>query len=281
MSAAQELIAEPVPPRFEDIMTLNQPIWDTVKDRLVRAGLEPWLKPIADTIRGREPDADELAARSVIAGLPDDAVCVDVGCHKGFYLDPMRKRATRGRFFAFEPIPILYDRLKYKYRNDPRVVLFNMALSAENGTAELFINDSDMGLSGLSRRPGRHGIDQTRLKKTAVPMRRLDDVLIEERVDFIKIDVEGAEFDVLCGARSLVDRSRPIILFEFGLGGADYFGVDADAMFSLFQTRDFAIYRVPAFARAEAPLSRSEFVECFVTNSAFNFVAAPRHTGRR
>lgn len=255
---------------------MTQPLWQSLKDTLVRAGFEPWLRPLVDRVRVRAADADDVAARRIIAQLPLDAVCVDVGCHKGVYLDPMRRRAVRGRFFAFEPIPYLYELLKAKYRHDGRVTLFNMALSTGSGTTELFINDADMGLSGLSRRPGRAGIDQDRLRRTLVPVRMLDEVLGDERVDFIKIDVEGAEFAVLNGAQSLIARVKPLILFEFGLGGADYFGVDAERMFGFFEALGYAIFRVPAYAAGEAPLDRDAFAACFATNSAYNFVAAPR-----
>lgn len=256
-------------------MTHAQPIWQSLKDTLVRAGFEPWLRPIIETVRGRERDADDIAARRIIARLPADACCVDVGCHKGVYLDPMRRQAVRGRFFAFEPIPYLHDLLKAKYRADPRVTLFNMALSTKSGTTELFINETDMGLSGLSRRPGRRGIDQDRLRRVVVPVHTLDEILGEQRVDFIKIDVEGAEFDVLQGAKGVIARCRPVVLFEFGLGGADYFGVDAERMFAFFEACGYAIYRVPAYAAGGTPLDRESFGVCFATNSAFNFVAAP------
>lgn len=258
-------------------VTHTQPIWSSFKDTLIRAGFETWLRPVVEAVRGQHRDADDLAARRIFACLAPAAVCVDVGCHKGLYLDPMRQQAVDGRFFAIEPIPYLYDLLKAKYRNDPRVQVFNLALSAGSGTAELFINDEDMGLSGLSRRPGRKGIDQERLRSVRVAMTSLDALLGEEHVDFIKIDVEGAEYDVLRGAENLLARSRPTVLFEFGLGGADYFGVDADTMFDFFATRGYALFTVPGYADGAAALDRDAFAACFATNSAYNFVAAPRH----
>jgi FkbM family methyltransferase len=250
--------------------------WSSLKDAMIRAGFEPWLRPIVEAIRGNKRDEDDIATRAIIARLAPEAVCVDVGCHKGLYLDPMRRQATRGLFFAFEPIPYLYDLLSAKYRNDSRVKLFNMALSAASGSAELFINATDMGLSGLNKREGRSGIDRDRLRKVVVPVGTLDEVLGDRHIDFIKIDVEGAEFDVLRGARRILESSRPLILFEFGLGGAEYFGVDADKMFDYFGKHDFAVYTVATYARNGEPLGRSQFQKCFELNSAYNFIAAPR-----
>jgi len=73
------------------------------KDVAIRAGLEPWLRPVSDRLIGRRLDRDDLAAFALIAGLQRHAVCVDVGCHKGKFLDAMRSAAPQGRFFAFEP----------------------------------------------------------------------------------------------------------------------------------------------------------------------------------
>ena len=250
-------------------------IWTSFKDSLIRAGLEPWLRPIATAMWGRHIDTDDLAARQIIAGLPTDAVCVDVGCHKGLYLDPMRQQAVEGRFFAIEPIPYLYDLLRAKYRNDSRVTVLNFALSSKRGTAEFFINDSDMGLSGLSRRPGRKGIDQQRLVSVSVVMRTLDELLADQHVVFLKIDVEGAEFDVLKGAERLLEKSRPCVLFEFGLGGAEYFGVGADVMFEFFAGHRYALSTAAEYADGGTPLDRDAFATCFASNSAYNFMAAP------
>jgi FkbM family methyltransferase len=253
---------------------MTRTIWTSFKDSLIRAGLDPWLRPIANAVWGRNIDTDDLATRRIIASLPPDAVCVDVGCHKGLYLDPMRQQAVEGRFFAIEPIPYLYDLLKAKYRNDPRVTVLNFALSSKRGTTEFFINDTDMGLSGLSRRQGRNGIDQQRLMSVPVAMRTLDELFADQHVDFLKIDVEGAEFDVLKGAERLLEGSRPHVLFEFGLGGADYFGVGADAMFEFFEAHRYALYTAADYAHGGEPLDSHAFAACFASNSAYNFLAA-------
>jgi len=248
-------------------------VWRKIKDAAIRAGIDDALRPFADRLRGCKPDADDEAAFALIARLRRDAVCVDIGCHKGKFLDPVRRAAPDGRFFAFEPIPYLSDMLKSKYRGDERVRVFNCALSSTEGTATFFVNERDMGLSGLNARPDRMGAD--RLTEVKAKLLTLDGVLGEERVDFIKIDVEGAELEVLRGGARTIARGRPVILFEFGLGGAEYFGADADAMFSWFAEAGYRLYRVADYvARGEA-LEADAFRRCYVRNTAYNFVAAP------
>ncbi len=253
-------------------MNLNMTLWQRAKDSAVRAGLDPWLRPIVNIVLRRRPEEDDSYVAAIISRLKRDAVCVDIGCNKGKILDLMRHTAPDGVFFAFEPVPYLFDLLTAKYRRDARVRLFNTALSSKNGSAPFFVNEQDSGLSGLSNRPGR--IAQAQLEQIEVPVRTLDGALGNQHVDLIKIDVEGAEFDVLLGARETISRSRPLIVFEFGLGGADYFGVDAETMYDFFKALNYELFSVSDFAQGRPCLSLSSFKSCFETNSQYNFVAA-------
>jgi hypothetical protein len=111
-----------------------------------------------------------------------------------------------------------------------------------------------------------------------VALRTLDEMLGEQAVDFIKIDVEGAEYEVLMGARHTIARSHPPILFEFGLGGADYFGVDGRLMFNLLESMDYEVYTVGDYVGGGRALSLEEFKHCFALNLKYNFVGAARST---
>jgi FkbM family methyltransferase len=244
-------------------------IWARLKDAAIRAGLEPLLRPLVDRLRGKVPVEDDVAALALIMRLAPNAVCVDIGCNKGIFLDPMRRAAPNGRFFAFEPVPYLYDLLQSKYRSDPRVRVFHCALSSKRGTATLYVNTQDYGLSGLSDRPGCRGMDRASLHPVDVPVDTLDALLGDQHVDFIKIDV-------LQGARGIIARSRPLILFEFGLGGADYFGVDAAKMHGLLETFGYEVYTVSDYVNRREALTLPAFTTHFNLNSKYNFVAAPK-----
>ena len=247
--------------------------WGRLKDAAIRAGVDDALRPIAHKLMGRTPDTDDLASFELIARLSPAAVCVDVGCHKGKFLNEMRRAAPRGRFFAFEPIPYLFDLLAAKYERDKRVELHNCALSRVPGRAKFFVNLRDMGLSGLNKREARMGADA--LTEVEVEIRTLDEVVGEAPVSFLKIDVEGAELDVLAGGRRMIERTRPVVLFEFGLGGAEYFGVGADEMHAFFSGLGYRLHRVADAVDGRPALDREAFQQCFESNSAYNFVAFP------
>ncbi len=51
----------------------------------------------------------------------------------------------------------------------------------------------------------------TRAGATQIPCRRLDDVLGKTGASFIKMDIEGAEYDALCGAAEVIRRHHPVL----------------------------------------------------------------------
>lgn len=142
---------------------------------------------------------------------------LDLGAHHGFYTLLASKCVGRnGRVIAFEPSPrerkALHLHLKLNRCKNVEVQEF--ALGDKRTTADLHVvEDSEAGCNSL-RRP------DTQAKTTPIPVSivRLDDWLADneiERVDFIKLDVEGAELATLKGAGSLLERRpRPIILAE-------------------------------------------------------------------
>jgi FkbM family methyltransferase len=142
---------------------------------------------------------------------------LDIGANQGYYtLLSSMKVGPNGKVLAFEPSPREMHRLKLHLRlnHSKNVETISSALGAVTGTDELHVVlGTESGCNSM--RPPEVS-QPTDLVPVAVE--RLDDVLKArgvERVDFIKIDVEGAELSVLQGARELLRRSpRPVILAE-------------------------------------------------------------------
>jgi len=138
---------------------------------------------------------------------------IDVGAHEGSYVHFMKRHARR--VYAFEPIPSLAKALAWKFA--PRVVVRNIALSRESGTAILRIPLIDGGaLTGLASLNGATD-GTTAVTEIAVQTRPLDDVFAGD-AGFIKVDVEGHEEAVLDGAARTITRCRPRLLIEIEEG---------------------------------------------------------------
>jgi FkbM family methyltransferase len=141
----------------------------------------------------------------------------DVGAHHGLYTLLASKRVgPKGRVIAFEPSPRECRRLEkhLRWNRCCNVQLMPFAAGEEPGEADFFVVEGSRDWGNSLRPPA---VDEP-TKTVRVSVRRLDDALEEldvSKVDFVKLDVEGAELSVLYGAmRLLVRESRPAILAE-------------------------------------------------------------------
>jgi FkbM family methyltransferase len=156
---------------------------------------------------------------------PDDVV-IDIGANLGWYATLVGARCPDGMCHAFEPSPDVFASLEWHCRTNAmsaRVVLNRLALADRPGTATLHWSAQlPHGHASLSSQNGTldQGLD--------VPTTTIDRYLEErqlERVDLIKMDVEGAELLVLDGARELLARKTPPMwLVEVNAYTARHFG---------------------------------------------------------
>jgi FkbM family methyltransferase len=218
-------------------------------------------------------DYDDIMSEFVMrAVLNADSNCVDIGCHLGDVLEPMLRFAPNGMCFAFEPLPKLFEHLQSRFGTDGRVKLFNLALSDIDGS-EIFQHVVDApAYSGFrSTEAGREkGTVQTLNVKTA----RLDEILEGVHVDLVKIDVEGAEFQVLRGGLETIRRCKPYVLFEHQEHAANY-GTKPEDIFDLLNEQcGLRISLLDGFLRGRRALLKSEFTQ--LGNSEIYFVAHGR-----
>jgi FkbM family methyltransferase len=198
--------------------------------------------------------------------------CIDVGCHLGSVLSLLVKLAPRGRHMAFEPIPWKANRLANKF---PGVDVRQMAVGDSSGEVTFHIDLETSGYSGLRTAVSRIG----HTRDLTVPCVRLDELVSSERaIDFIKIDVEGAELLVLRGSREFIRRDRPPIVFESTSSALSLYGLSTSELFNhLVQENDYRVFTPRGFLERAEPLSLEQYDRAHqYPFQAFNFVAVPR-----
>lgn len=165
-----------------------------------------FFRPIFD-----EPLETAVVTRLLATGMR----VVDVGANRGWYtLLAAHLVGPTGAVLAIEPDPVPLAMLRANVRaNDAtNVTIVDHAVGAEAGEFR-FVTERESALSHLARDD-----DDTGARDFRVEVKRLDDVVAAydlPSVDFVKVDVEGAELAVLEGASGLLGSpARPVLLVE-------------------------------------------------------------------
>ncbi|HMQ70803.1 MAG TPA: FkbM family methyltransferase [Ignavibacteria bacterium] len=156
---------------------------------------------------------EQTVTKFFLSKLKPDMCVIDVGSDNGYYSIIFGKLVgDRGKVISFEPIPWAYERTleNVKLNNLNNVVVNNFALSDENGFAFMIDPGNDSRISTNSDA-------ESILGKMEIKLEKFDDYLLknpEKKIDFIKIDCEGAEMNILLGMKDVIDIFNPKFLVE-------------------------------------------------------------------
>lgn len=138
--------------------------------------------------------------------VKEEDVVVDAGANIGYYTILLSKIVgARGKVYAFEPEKSCFDLLKQNCRENKcyNVILINKALSNKEGEIKFYINEKDKGLSSI--------IKTLNTTKVIVKTTTLNKE-ISEPIDFMKIDIEGAELQALQGATTSLRSCNKMVI---------------------------------------------------------------------
>lgn len=200
--------------------------------------------------------------------LRHDSNCVDVGANVGSVLREMVRIAPDGRHIAFEPLPERAAQLRTEFQiADVR----QLALSNQRGVSNFTrVPDCD-AYSGFRR---QWYPKKWRTETIEVETDTLDRCLPDGfQPTLIKIDVEGAERDVIAGAIETLRSARPFVVFEHFAGGAgDGYGYGPADMHSLLVSdAAMEIFDIDG----TGPYSVQQMEEVFASRRIWTWVARP------
>lgn len=203
-----------------------------------------------------------------------DFNCIDIGAHIGSKTKQLVDLAPGGRHFAVEASPRKSEWLKKRF---PSVTIFNTALSDKSGEICFYENMSKPGFSSVTAPQDE---DSANVREVKVNASTLDELIPEDvNIDFIKIDIEGHEYEALKGAARVLTRSQPIILFEAGsVQDSEQSGAKTDELFRLLHD-DYGYDIFPVFhiIHKRGPIDIKQFRDYRVYPFlSFNFFALKR-----
>lgn len=202
---------------------------------------------------------------------------IDIGGNEGNYSAELRKKYVGANIHIFEPSTKNCNLLFQRFKNDTLVKVNPCAVSDSSGKSVLYYDKPGSGLGSVNKRRLDHfgmKFDESQTIDTI----RFEDywrsVLLENWVDFVKIDIEGHE---LCALKGFGDCLPFVGVFQFEFGGAN---IDSRTyfqdLFYFFRNNCFKIYRMSPFGLV--PIDQyGELDETFVTT---NYVAV-NQSGRK
>ncbi|EPC9939834.1 FkbM family methyltransferase [Pseudomonas aeruginosa] len=161
---------------------------------------------------GRMGEEFEPETTSLLAALCDaDATAVDIGANIGLTSLALSSICHGGKVIAIEPVPHTFELLNKNLAGagTQNVSSFNIAVGASEGSVSMYVDERNLATSFV--------VDIDSGAGQEIPLTSLDSLVSQlaiERLDFIKIDVEGCELEVLKGAESTLNRFKPIVMLE-------------------------------------------------------------------
>lgn len=261
-------------PRFDELEIKARPLiaYDEesmairMRDGYVMAprALPTFVTMLANaTSRGLEPGTGDVLRRLIQPGM----VVADVGANIGLLTLVMAWSAgPGGKVIAFEPEAIPRANLeKMKHLNGLAwVEVRDQAVGEKPGQLTFHVSDI-IGHSSLYALPETEGS-----REIQVEVVRLDDVAAKGRMDVVKIDVEGAELDVLAGMSGLIAKNPDLaIVAEFGPEHLTRVGQTPAQWFKAFADAGFKAYIIDESTGAAEPTSAKAAAKVVSANIAF------------
>jgi len=226
----------------------------------------PELLAVIDA-HARRAQREEVAMRAVLAAsLRGEPTYVDAGTNRGQVLSEAALVAPRARLIAFEPIPALAAGLRSTF---PGLDCRELALGAAAGRAQFTHFRKLDGWSGLRRSP-EVSDEQGAPETIEVIVSTLDAELAGVEPAVVKIDVEGAELDVLRGGREVLGRARPVLVIEHVPTAAALYGASSAEIWEELSETGYELMDLTG----GPPLGREAFLAA-AGGGAVNWLARP------
>ena len=147
-------------------------------------------------------------------------ILFDVGANCGDYSKELRSEFPNAEIFAFEPNPHTFEKLAKSLRSEnDHCYCVGMSHKVECQTIYTYVNELDSQHASIYKDVFLNVHHATDISSIDIQLTTIDEFCEKnhiERIDFLKIDVEGYEFDVLLGAKRMLEKNRiHIIQFEF------------------------------------------------------------------
>lgn len=228
-----------------------------------------FLESVFARIQGKGWKAPAVRQEVILAKklVSDPQLVIDVGGNQGSYTQALLEVFPSSKVIVFEPACVNIAILREKFKFNERVLIEPLALSSKSGFAKLYSNISGSALSSLNMRNLDHiGVVFDHVER--VQATTFEEYWVQKlnraQIDFVKLDIEGHELQVL---KSFGEALMHVELIQFEFGGTQ---IDSRTFFKDFweilRSNGFELYRIGPLGlrKLESYSERDEFF--FYTN---------------
>ncbi len=206
-----------------------------------------WFLPRYDRGKIHEPIATDL----FIDHISEDSIVLDIGGHLGYFSCLAARLAILGEVHVFEVDPKCINLIakNVKLNNFQNVTINNVAVSNHVGFESIPVFNN----------PNPSLIINSSQESIEVKAIQIDDYVRENNLvpDFIKIDVEGAEWKVLQGMKQIMDRDKIHILVEIHVDNLkDFFDTDYKEIIGCLIDKGFIIVKVDSHRKNRSEMTQ-------------------------
>ena len=200
---------------YESIMKAYEALSDTDSKNLFAAVINYKLTGRLEYLLSAYSTKEEIYLK---IGKKRIEVLIDAGAYNG---DTLREAISffpdLKKAYAIEPDKKTFKRLEKYVENTafPEICALNAAAFSENGTGD-FIGSGNRNSSVNSTASYQH-------KDFEIPLVRLDSVAASDKIDYVKYDVEGTEYEALLGSEGIIERDKPALLVSLYHRSKDIF----------------------------------------------------------
>lgn len=213
------------------------------KNILIKLNLDDWIQKQVFYFGRYEIEKNEtLLWHNLIA---DSQIVIDIGANIGYYtLMSSVRVGTKGKVFSFEPVSTTFKKLSenVKLNQFDNITIENLAVSNAISEIELFVADEkSTGSSSISEHVNFSGIKE-RVKAITIDHYVKDKAF--QRIDVVKIDVEGCEPMVIEGMMDSMRKFRPLVLIEVLDERLKTVGSSKELLYALFDSLDYSAFEI-------------------------------------
>jgi len=155
--------------------------------------------------------------------IQDNFVILDIGANTGTFSLAAKYYPTT-KWHLFEPDPFNFSLLKenLKVNNIDNVILYEEALGNKIGDSVLKICPTHRGLNTIGTNVKR--FSESESINHPIKIDTIDNLFLNTRIDLIKMDTEGSEYDIIMGGIETIKKYKPKILLEYNAGNMSQCG---------------------------------------------------------